>query len=70
MCPHTVISTVKEPVAGWIDNLQGATGIMMGAAVGLIRTMHCEMDFLADLVPADYVVNCVIAAAWDVGTKR
>lgn len=66
--PSIVVSTAKEPIPGWIDNLYGATGIAVGAAVGLLRTLHCEPDNLADLVPVDYLVNAMIVAGWNIGT--
>lgn len=61
---------MKEPVAGFIDNLYGATGVLMGAVVGLIRTFHCDPNNLTDMVPADFVVNSAIAAAWDLGSTK
>ncbi|XP_046742047.1 fatty acyl-CoA reductase wat-like [Diprion similis] len=68
--PSIVIATSKEPVAGWINNVYGATGIVVGAAVGLLRTLHCDPDMIADLIPADYVINNVIVAAWDLAEAR
>lgn len=65
-----MIATAKEPVAGWIDNLYGATGIAVGAAVGLLRTLHGDPNNTADLVPVDYVVNSMIAASWKMGTSK
>ncbi|ODM92798.1 hypothetical protein Ocin01_13884 [Orchesella cincta] len=47
--PSIVTATWKEPVAGWVDNLNGPSGLM--AAV-------------ADLVPLDFPVNLILAAAW------
>lgn len=41
----------------------------MGAGVGLLRTMHCDRDLTAELVPVDMVVNMMIATAWDVATR-
>ncbi|XP_021938103.1 fatty acyl-CoA reductase wat-like [Zootermopsis nevadensis] len=60
--PSIVISTAREPFPGWINNIYGATG--------LIRTMHCNEDMLAEVVPVDMVINVTIAAAWDVATQH
>ncbi|KAK5638967.1 hypothetical protein RI129_013262 [Pyrocoelia pectoralis] len=68
--PSIVVGTAKAPIAGWIDNMYGVTGITVGIALGLIRTLHCKKDCLADIVPADYVINSAIAAAWSVGSKE
>lgn len=65
-----VIGTVKEPVAGWIDNLYGATGVLLGAAVGLLRSLYGKKHNKAEMVPADYVVNSCLAATWDVATIK
>lgn len=68
--PSIVIATNKEPVPGWIDNLYGSTGVLLGAATGLIRSLHCVEHYKADMVPADHVINTSIAAAWDIATTR
>ncbi|PSN40547.1 hypothetical protein C0J52_10393 [Blattella germanica] len=51
--PAVVISTAKEPFPGWINNVYGPTGVVVGAGLGLLRTMHCDKDILAEIVPAD-----------------
>ncbi|KAL6433313.1 hypothetical protein ACFW04_006475 [Cataglyphis niger] len=68
--PSIVISTVKEPMPGWINNLYGAVGIVVGAALGLIRTLHCPPENVAELVPADYVISHLIAASWDLAKRK
>jgi fatty acyl-CoA reductase len=65
-----VISTAREPFPGWINNIYGATGVVVGAGLGLLRTMHCDRDMIAELVPVDLVANMMIATAWDVATKH
>lgn len=61
---------MKEPVAGYIDNIYGPVGITLGAAMGVMRTLHGDENLIADIVPSDYVINNIIAAAWHVGTTR
>jgi fatty acyl-CoA reductase len=65
-----VISTAREPFAGWVNNIYGPTGVVVGAGLGLLRTMHCNPDLTADIVPADMVINLMIATAWDVATRH
>lgn len=67
--PFVVTSTVKEPVVGWIDNLYGPTGVIAGACTGVLRTLHCDENINANVVPVDMTCNALIAAAWDVGTN-
>lgn len=64
--PAIVTSSAKEPLVGWIDNLYGPTGVVAGAGTGVLRTMHCDRNMNANLVPVDFCVNALIAAAWDV----
>lgn len=59
-----MVATKNEPFPGWIDNLYGATGVVVATMTGIMRTLHCDPKKLADVVPADMVVNALIAAAW------
>lgn len=60
----SVISTYQEPVRGWIDNLYGPTGALVGAGTGFLRVMRVDPNARADVVPVDYVVNSIIVAAY------
>ncbi|RZC32856.1 NAD binding 4 and/or 3Beta HSD domain containing protein, partial [Asbolus verrucosus] len=62
--PAIVIATYKEPLRSWIDNLYGATGIVVGAGTGLLKTLHCDKKKSAEVVPGDYVINSMIAASY------
>ncbi|KAJ3618772.1 hypothetical protein MTP99_005584 [Tenebrio molitor] len=64
MRPAIVISTIEEPVPGWVDNVNGVIGIALVAALGILRSMYAKKNSLAPVVPVDYVVNCILAAAW------
>ncbi|XP_063924651.1 fatty acyl-CoA reductase wat-like [Zophobas morio] len=65
--PAIVISTIAEPIPGWIDNFYGLVGVSSGAALGVIRSMNANPNYRAPLVPVDYVSNCILAAAWKRG---
>lgn len=67
--PAIVTSSVREPEVGWIDNLYGPTGVVAGVGTGVLRTMHCDRDVIANIVPVDMTVNALIASAWDVATN-
>lgn len=40
--PSIVISTMKEPFPGWIDNFNGPVGLLVGCGLGLIRTVNSQ----------------------------
>lgn len=40
-----------EPVPGWVDNLNGPVGLMIGAGKGVIRSMLCNGDYKAEVCP-------------------
>ncbi|KAF2881904.1 hypothetical protein ILUMI_24285 [Ignelater luminosus] len=67
--PSLINSTVTEPLAGWIDNLYGVAGMTIASGLGVIRVGPIDSSKLVDIVPADYVTNCAIAAAWNSGYK-
>lgn len=66
----SVISTYKEPVSGWIDNIFGVTGALVGGGAGLLRVMNFDKNYTAQIVPADLTVNSLIASAWDVANNK
>lgn len=64
-----VISSVKEPIPGWINNVYGPTGVVAAAAVGLLHVLQVDQNSKANIVPCDFVVNALIASAWNNGAK-
>ncbi|KAL0858723.1 hypothetical protein ABMA27_011200 [Loxostege sticticalis] len=61
--PSIVTAAWKEPIPGWVDNLNGPTGLLVGSGKGVIRSMHCEPSYTADAVSVDVVVNgCILIA--------
>lgn len=67
--PSIVTATFKEPISAWINNIYGATGVVLGSGIGLLRTLHCNENCVADIIPADYVVSNIISSAWDVANR-
>ncbi|OXU31410.1 hypothetical protein TSAR_005861 [Trichomalopsis sarcophagae] len=64
--PSIVLPTMKDPVVGWSDNTYGATGAVVGIYVSLLRVFYCDLKNVAELIPADIVINNIIVAAWDI----
>lgn len=52
-------------MVGWVDNWNGPTGIVSAVGKGLFRTIMCNENSVADLVPVDIVINLLITAAWN-----
>ncbi|BFG06476.1 putative fatty acyl-CoA reductase [Drosophila madeirensis] len=68
--PSIVTASLNEPFAGWVDNFNGPTGLVSALAKGMFRTMMCEKNYVADMVPVDIVINLMIAAAWRTATHK
>ncbi|XP_076382452.1 fatty acyl-CoA reductase wat-like [Megalopta genalis] len=68
--PSIVTATFHEPLEGWINNINGVTGILVGGAIGLLHTLHCLPEYASEIIPADYVVSNTIAASWDINKRN
>lgn len=62
--PSIVISSMKEPFPGWIDNFNGPVGLLVGSGLGIMRSMYCNPDNIADFTPVDICIKAMIIAAW------
>lgn len=61
--PSIVTCAWKEPLPGWVDNINGPGGLLVGSGKGVIRTMHCEPSYTADAISVDIVANgCILVA--------
>jgi len=50
---------------GWFNNLHGPLGAIAMSLAGILRSVHCNRNFIADFLPVDIAVNSAIAVAWD-----
>ncbi|XP_026282586.2 putative fatty acyl-CoA reductase CG5065 isoform X1 [Frankliniella occidentalis] len=66
--PSIVTAALREPLPGWVDNMNGPTGLFVGAGKGVLRTLYCHRDMVADLIPVDICINLLIAVAWKTAT--
>ncbi|CAH2240428.1 jg13331, partial [Pararge aegeria aegeria] len=66
----SVCPAVQEPVPGWVDNLNGPVGLMIGAGKGVIRSMLCDGSLIAQVIPVDTAINAVIAIGMIEGTRK
>ncbi|XP_012263918.2 putative fatty acyl-CoA reductase CG5065 isoform X2 [Athalia rosae] len=63
--PSIVIPAWKNPIPGWTDNINGPTGLLIGAGKGVIRTMYCNQSSYADYLPVDIAINAILACTWN-----
>lgn len=63
--PSIVIPIYKDPLPGWTDNINGPTGLLIGAGKGVIRTMYCKSNSYADYLPVDVLINGIMIAVWN-----
>lgn len=68
--PSIVGPSYKEPLAGWVDNMNGPTGLFVAAAKGVLRTMLCNENCNLNLIPCDMAINAIIAFAWKIGRDK
>ncbi|XP_037071461.1 putative fatty acyl-CoA reductase CG5065 [Pollicipes pollicipes] len=68
--PSIVTCAWKEPIPGWIDNFNGPTGMIASAGKGLMRTLLCSEEMVADVVPVDVPINLMITVAWHTAVHR
>jgi len=67
--PSIVLPSYEEPMPGWVDNLNGPTGLLIGAGKGVIRSMHCNGDYHAEVVPVDIAINALLVISYLVATE-
>jgi len=47
--------------------LNGATGIIIAVGKGLLHSLYTPPSLNVDIIPVDFVVNCILAAGWKTG---
>ncbi|XP_050457641.1 putative fatty acyl-CoA reductase CG5065 [Cataglyphis hispanica] len=68
--PAIVLPSYKEPIPGWVDNLNGCVGLFAGEGKGVIRSMHCNGNYNAEVIPVDIAINTLIAIAYKIATSQ
>lgn len=54
-----------EPLQGWVDNLNGPTGLMIGCGKGVIRSVLVNKENKAEVIPVDYAINGLIVIPYE-----
>ncbi|VEN34703.1 unnamed protein product [Callosobruchus maculatus] len=63
--PSIIVHSEKEPMPGWIDNLNGPFALVVAGAIGVTSTFYARKDALLDFVTVDNVIKGMLIATWD-----
>ena len=61
--PSIIESALEEPFPGWLEGFRMAEPLILAYGRGILRDFSGLPDSLLDIIPADYVVNTVLAVA-------
>lgn len=67
--PSIVISTLDEPMPGWIDNFNGPAGLLTACALGIYRTAYGDPEVVSDFTPVDTSIKAMIIAGWKLAVE-
>jgi hypothetical protein len=65
-----VVNSANDPFPGWVDNVYGPIGLFIAAGKGVLRVVYDSKHTTLDLIPVDFVIKTVIAAAWKLGLTK
>jgi HAD superfamily hydrolase (TIGR01490 family) len=61
--PSVIESALAEPFPGWLEGFRMAEPLILAYARGVLKDFSGLPDSLLDVIPADFVVNAVLAVA-------
>lgn len=61
--PSIIESALSEPFPGWLEGFRMAEPLILAFGRGVLRDFSGLPDSLLDIIPADFVVNTVLAVA-------
>nr|CAD7606415.1 unnamed protein product [Timema genevievae] len=67
--PSIVTPAWREPLPGWVDNLNGPVGLMVAAGKGVVRSMHIKGEYHSEVIPVDFAINGLLMLATKVGSS-
>ncbi|XP_065365046.1 putative fatty acyl-CoA reductase CG5065 [Calliphora vicina] len=68
--PSIVVSSIEEPIPGWVDNFNGPLGMLVACGIGLLRTNHADPDIVTDVIPVDVTVRSLLISAFKLATTQ
>ncbi|XP_055679701.1 putative fatty acyl-CoA reductase CG5065 [Lutzomyia longipalpis] len=66
--PSIVLSSLNEPLPGWVDNYNGPTLNVVLQGTGLVKFVLLDKSKRADFIPVDVVANLMVVSAWKLAT--
>ncbi|XP_074578397.1 fatty acyl-CoA reductase 3-like isoform X2 [Curcuma longa] len=60
--PTIILSTLREPLPGWIEGTRSVDSLIIGYAKGKLPCLFGDLDLISDVIPGDMVVNAMAAA--------
>ncbi len=61
--PSIIESALEEPFPGWLEGFRMAEPLILAFGRGILRDFSGLPDSVLDIIPADFVVNTVLAVA-------
>lgn len=61
--PSIVTPSVRDPIPGWVDNVNGPMGLGVLASLGILRNIDWNYYGIGDFIPVDFVVNTMLTVA-------
>ncbi|XP_061387219.1 putative fatty acyl-CoA reductase CG5065 [Musca vetustissima] len=58
--PSIVTCAYKEPLEGWIDNMNGPVGLAIAGGKGVLRSLMCAADAKVENIPVDHATTGLI----------
>ncbi|XP_064076093.1 putative fatty acyl-CoA reductase CG5065 isoform X1 [Vanessa tameamea] len=68
--PTIVVSSLKNPYPGWIENLNGPSGVIAAAGKGLLHVFSRKPGARADLLPVDIAIDTLLAVGWETAVDK
>lgn len=66
--PSIISASLLHPVPGWIDSKAAFAGFVATIGAGYLRLIDGDPQVLLDVVPVDYVTDCLIQASQNTRT--
>ena len=61
--PSIIESSLVEPVPGWLGKFRMSEPLIVGFGKGRLPDFPADPDIILDIIPVDFVVNAILAAA-------